>query len=124
MNHKEVEEFRKMAAQLDALHLEAVASSKKSPDKPVSVFKVNLANAVLEQANKVLGSSAPALNFEKFDKDELPTNSDLSFVVTQFVECAEKIRSENIRRLPNGVWYWQVSGETTNIVAAAPKGVR
>lgn len=124
MNHEEVEVFRKMAAQLDALHLEAIAASKKSPDKPVSAFKVNLANSVLEHAKRVLGSSAPALDFVNFEKDDLPTNSDMSFVVTQFVECAEKVRSENIQRRSNGVWYWHVSGSFTEIVAAAPKGAR
>jgi hypothetical protein len=124
MNQEEVEQFRKMAAQLDALHQEATASSKKHPDKPVSKFKVDLANSVLQAARKVLGPSAPTLDFEQFNTDDLPTNSDLSFVVTQFVECAEKIKAQNIKRSFNGVWYWQVSGSTTEIVATAPKGVR
>jgi hypothetical protein len=120
----EIENFRKMAAQLDALHQEATASSKKQPDKPVSKFKVDLANSVLETARKVLGDSAPALDFEKFDADDLPTNSDLSFVVSQFVECAEKLRSQNIKRSFNSIWYWHVNGALTDIVAAPPKGVR
>jgi hypothetical protein len=124
MNQREVEEFRKMAAQLDALHQEATASSKKQPDKPVSKFKVDLANSVLETARTVLGESAPTLEFEKFNTDDLPTNSDLSFVVTQFVECSEKVKAQNIKRSFNGVWYWQVAGATTDIVATAPKGVR
>src|ERR1700749_288763 len=98
MNKREPEEFRKMAAQLDGLHSETAASSKKSPDKPVSKFKINLANSILEQATKVLGPSAPSLNFDKFNPDDLPSNSDLSFVVTQFVECVEKVRCENIDR--------------------------
>ena len=123
MNKSEVEEFRKMAAQLDALHQEALAASKKSPDKPVSAFKVKLANSVVIDAKKVLGLSAPALNFETFDEDDLPSNSDLSFVATQFVECAEKVRAENIRRY-SGNWYWVISGEVSNIVATAPKGAR
>jgi hypothetical protein len=124
MNQQEVEEFRKMAAQLDALHQEAIAWSKKHPDKPVSKFKIDLANTVLETARKVLDTSAPTLDFEKFNTDDLPTNSDLSFVATQFVECAEKIKAQNIKRAPNGVWYWLVSNNMTEIVATAPKGVR
>jgi hypothetical protein len=124
MNAQEVEEFRKMAAQLDALHQEATAASKKHPDKPVSKFKVDLANSVVKTAREALGTSAPALDFEQFNTDDLPTNSDLSFVVTQFVECAEKLKAQNIRRSPNGVWYWQISGGSTDIVATAPKGVR
>jgi hypothetical protein len=123
MNEQEVEEFRKMAAQLDALHQETTAASKKHPDKPVSKFKVNLANSVLQIARKALGTSAPALDFEQFDIDDLPTNSDLSFVVTQFVECAEKLKAQNIRRY-NGMWYWEISDASTDIVATAPKGVR
>ena len=113
-----------MAAQLDALHQEAAASSKKHPDKPVSKFKVDLANLVLKTAREVLGTSSPTLDFEKFNTDDLPTNSDLSFVVSQFVECAEKLKAQNIKRMYNGVWYWEVSGILTDIVATAPKGVR
>ncbi|UFS76037.1 hypothetical protein LPB73_01040 [Tardiphaga sp. 37S4] len=124
MTADEVEKFRKMAAQLDALHQEATAASKKLPDKPVSKFKVELANSVLETAKQVLGTSAPTLSFERFDVDDLPTNSDLSFVVTQFVECAEKVKAQNIKRLHNGVWYWIVSGAFSEIAAVAPKGVR
>lgn len=124
MTEDEIENFRKMAAQLDALHQEATAASKKQPDKPVSKFKVDLANSVLETARNVLGDSAPALDFEKFDVDDLPTNSDLSFVVSQFVECAEKLKAQNIKRSFNGIWYWHLSGALTDIVAAPPKGVR
>lgn len=123
MTDEEVEQFRKMAAQLDALHQEATAASKKHPDKPVSKFKVELSNAVLEAAKQVLGTSAPTLNFQRFDTDDLPTNSDLSFVVSQFVECAEKVKAQNIRRI-NGVWYWMISGSMSQIAAVAPKGVR
>jgi hypothetical protein len=124
MNADQVEQFRKMAAQLDALHQEATAASKKHPDKPVSKFKVDLANAVLEAAKEVLGTSAPTLSFDRFDTDDLPTNSDLSFVVSQFVECAEKVKAQNIKRLHNGVWYWMVNGSMSEIAAVAPKGVR
>lgn len=124
MKSKEVEAFRQMAAQLDALHQEVVAASKKAADKPVTSFKINLANSILANARKILGASAPLLGFEKFDEDDLPTMSDLSFVVTQFVECAEKVKSENIRRLHSGVWYWVIDGEISNVSTSAPRGTR
>src|SRR5690242_198369 len=98
MNLAAIEIFRKMLAQLDALHQEMGSAAKKSPDKTVSAFKVKFANKVLEQAVGILGDSAPALGFSQFDLDDLPTASDVSFIVTQFVECAEKIRCENIKR--------------------------
>jgi len=124
VREEEIEDFRKMAAQLEALHQEATTASKKQPDKAVSKFKVELANSVLGIAKQVLGASAPALDFQKFDVDDLPTNSDLSFIVSQFVECAEKLKAQNIKRRFDGIWFWHVNGDLTDIVAAPPKGVR
>jgi hypothetical protein len=122
MNSEDVDEFRKMLAQLSALHQEMVAASKKAPDKPVSKFKVTLANEVLELAKNVLGDSAPALKFDKFDSDDLPSVSDVNFVVSQYVECAEKIRCENITRNHNNVWYWVMDGKMSDIATSVPRG--
>jgi hypothetical protein len=122
---EEVESFRRMAAQLEALHQEISAASKKGPDKAVSAFKVKYANLILREAWEVLGASAPSVGFFEFDADELPTASDVSLIVAQFVECAEKIRCENIGRNPNnGVWYWRTNHQTTNIVTPPPNGGR
>ena len=99
MNGSDVEKFRKMIAQLDALYEEATAASKKAPDKPVSSFKIRIANTILKEANSVLGSSKPGMGFLAFDEDDLPTASDLSFVIAQYVECAEKVRCENISKM-------------------------
>ena len=121
MKADEVEAFRKMAAQLDALHQEMLTASKKSPDKPVSAFKVKFVNAVLAQADDVLGASRPALGFSQFDEEDLPTASDMSLIITQYVECAEKVRCENISRHYDGVWHWRVAGSTTEIVTSPPR---
>lgn len=121
MNAADIETFRKMAAQLDALYEEAKSSSKKAPDKAVSSFKIKLANAVLDQANAVLGKSRPDLGFIAFDEDELPTASDLSFVVAQYVECAEKLRCENISKMYDNRWVWRDSAGVTSIITHAPR---
>lgn len=79
---------------------------------------------VLEQASNVLKESAPALGFNQFDPDQLPTVSDLNFVVSQFVECAEKVRCENIARNYDGVWYWKIGGKVSDVITSPPKGAR
>jgi len=67
MKEKQVEEFRKMVAQLGALHQEMTAAAKKGADKPINAFKVKLINTVLAQANSVLGEARPQLGFDAFD---------------------------------------------------------
>jgi len=117
MKEKQVEEFRKMVAQLGALHQEMTAAAKKGADKPINAFKVKLINTVLAQANSVLGEARPQLGFDAFDDVDLPSASDVSFIVTQYVECAEKVRQENIRKAYDNVWYWK----DTEIVTTPPK---
>jgi len=123
MNADQIENFRKMLAQLEGIHQEMGVALKKNPDKSASAFKVKFVNAVLKQASDVLGSSAPDIGFDGFDPDDLPTASDVSMVVTQFIECAEKVRTENIGR-SSGYWFWKADGAFTNIPTAPPKGVK
>jgi len=113
-----------MAAQLEALHQEMIAATKKAPDKPISAFKIGFVNAILEQAKLALGSSTPRLKFTEFDSDDLPTSSDVNFIVGQFIECVDKVKCENISRNHDGVWYWRVDGQLTSIIATPPKGVK
>lgn len=124
MNAQEVDLFRKMLAQLEALHSESVSLMKKSSDKPVSALKIKLANNILSNTSIVLGSSQPDFGFTSFDLDELATASDLCFVVAQYLDCAEKVRCENIRKTYNGTWNWVVNGAISNIVTYPPKGSR
>ena len=120
MTEGEIEDFRKMVAQLDALHQEMTAATKRGADKPINAFKVRLANSILTQADHVLGDAKPALGFKSFDENDLPTASDVSFIVTQYVECAEKVRQENIEKHYDNVWYWKKTG----MVTTPPKASR
>jgi hypothetical protein len=124
MNAAEVDAFRKMYAQLEALHQEAGSLAKKDPGKSLSALKVNLTNAILSNARGVLASSAPNLDFMSFDLDDLPTASDVSFVAAQFLECAEKVRCENIAKKYGRTWYWKVQDEFSDIVTSPQRGTR
>lgn len=117
MKAEQVEIFRKMTAQLEALHAEMSGLVKKGADKPINLFKLRLANGILAEANQVLGSNKPALGFDAFDEAAIPTASDVSFVVRLYVECAEKVRQENITKHYDGSWHWNQG----NIVTTPPK---
>lgn len=114
--------FEKINSQLDGLHQEIAALSKKNPDGVVNKFKINHINSVLNEANGLLkGDYVPLKGFSSFDVDELPSNSDITFVLMQYLMCMEQLRNEHISEGYGGKWYWKIDGKSTNIRTARPK---
>jgi hypothetical protein len=106
-----VDTFEKLTAQLGSLHAELAVLAKKSPNDAVNTFKLNFINSTLQQCNKILGQNyRPFPDFEIFSTDELPSNSDVTLIISQYIECAEKFRADNIFR-HGGWWYWKIDNE-------------
>ena len=107
MKRDDVHSFEKLAAQLGSLYQEMSTLAKKSPNDGVSPFKLQFINKALEQCNEFLGPDyRPFSEFEVFSSDEMPTNSDVTFILSQYIECAEKLRADNIYL--DDYWYWYV----------------
>ncbi len=115
MTDKEIDIFEKTINQLEGLHIEISILSKKSQNDALNVFKLNLVNQVLLQSNKVLGNNyKPFSDFEKFNEEELPSNSDVALVLSQYLNCMESFREKNIfssveysnGRIDKTYWYW------------------
>lgn len=97
--------------------------AKKSPNDAVNAFKIKFVNATLTQCNKFFGRKyRPFSDFEIFSPDELPSNSDVTFIVSQYIECAEKFRADNIWT-DFDEWYWNVGGGGKKIRTSAPKKI-
>lgn len=121
MKKSDVDTFEKLKAQLDSIHQEMSTLAKKSPNDAVNVFKLRFVNATLENCNKLMGNIyKPFSDFDTFAPDELPSNSDVSFIVSQYIECVEKMRSDNIYS-DVGKWYWNVDDFGDRIQTAEPK---
>lgn len=106
MTREQVENFEKLAGQLQSAYNELSVMSKKSPDGGVNKFKLGFVNKLLHAANDLLGDRyAPFDEFAEFDIDNVPTNSDVVLVLAQYGQCLEKLRADNIR-LRSGLWYW------------------
>ncbi len=72
--------------------------ARKSPNDAVNAFKIGLVNSTLRQCNALFGKKyLPFEDFAEFSQDELPSNSDVAFVVSQYKECAERLRADNIK---------------------------
>jgi hypothetical protein len=119
MKRADVDTFEKLNAQLDSVHQEIAVLVKKSPNDAVNQFKMKFINSALDQCNTILGTKyRPFQDFENFSSDELPTNSDVSFIISQYIECMEKFRADNIE-FTNFEWHWKTK-DGTKINTKAP----
>ena len=122
MKKLEPEVFEKIDGQLKSLHEEISILSKKSPDGKINTFKIQYINAIIAQANDLLKKDyIPLPGFTQFDSDMLPSNSDIVFVLSQYINCMEQLRAENITIDGSGRWYWKADGKKSDIRTALPK---
>jgi hypothetical protein len=93
MDKTEVEKFRKIYSQITDMYTELGILSKKSPDGRINKFKLKFVNQLIDASNMLLGTSLkPFDDFELFDVDDMPSNSDVVLVLSQYIKCLEKLR--------------------------------
>lgn len=122
-SEKEIENLEKIIGQLNGLHSEISLLAKKSPNDALNKFKLGLINRVIDSANSVLGDKySPFDDFEGFDTDDLPSNSDVALVLAQYIEEAERYRSDNVMAY-GGSWFYILKGGKSEIRSGAPTKV-
>jgi len=120
LTRKKVDHFEKLTGQLTGIHDELSALAKKTPNDAVNLFKLKFVNAVLTQCNELLGSDyRPFGDFKEFDADTLPSNSDVTFIASQYLQALEKFRSDNVIQSKTGWWVYAVK-DGEEIRAAPP----
>jgi hypothetical protein len=119
---EEIEALERLLGQLTGLHTEISQLAKKAPNDALNSFKVKLVNKVLASGNAILdGGYRPFDEFGEFDYDDLPTNSDVTMILTQYMEQSERYRSDNV--VASGGWKYVLSGKASSVPAAAPTRV-
>jgi hypothetical protein len=123
MTIEEINNFEKTQAQLESLHVEISALTKKSSNDALNKFKLKFVNKILEDANILLGGKyVPFDGFDKFDENDLPTNSDVTMMLGQYLNCMEKLRSDNLQNR-HGYWYWMAEKSETTIRTLPPNKI-
>lgn len=121
MTVDEIDKFEKVQAQLEGLYNEISSLSKKKPDDAINKFKLKFINSVLSSVGELLKDKyQPFPDFEQFDENEIPTNSDVVFMLSQFLHSLEKLRSDNIIQAFNH-WCWKIDGKESSIRTAPPR---
>jgi hypothetical protein len=119
---KDVDHFEKLKGQLDSLYDEISMLAKKAPNDAVNNFKIKFVNTTLLHCNSFFGDEyKPFADFATFETDELPTNSDVTFILAQYIECAEKFRADNIEYDEYSKWCWKIDDGRYELKTAPPK---
>jgi len=133
MTRTDLDNFEKISGQLVGVYEEISLLSKKNPNDAVNKFKLSFINNILEKANTYLGDHyRPFTDFSLFDSDSVPQNSDVVFIITQYLQSFEKFRADNTYD-SYGKWFWKVKpnkGEKAHedgyihIATAKPKNLK
>ena len=117
---EDVERLEKLVGQLQGLYAEIGTLAKKSPNDAVNSFKLKFINRVLAIGNDVLGHNyKPFEDFDQFDSDDAPSTSDVTMVIAQYMEEAERFRSDNVMNNYSS-WYYVIKGEASEIRSGPP----
>lgn len=123
MNTEQVETFLKLQPQLKSAYEEISLLSKKKPNDAVSKFKLKFINNMLSQANELLGKKYKPFpdDFDLFDENDMPFNSDIVFMLSNYIECLEKLRCDNIKYVDyKGEWFWLIDGKISDLKTDLP----
>jgi len=117
----EIDKFVKLIVQIGKILSEFDGLSKKKPDNVLNKFKLELVNTVLKSANEIINKeNKPFPNFDEFGEEEMPTNSDVVMILSQYVACLDKFRHENIVRDEDNDWVWIIKGKASRVPSKHP----
>ena len=120
----EVEKLEKIIGQIQGAHAEISILAKKSPADSLNAFKLTLINNVIKVSNEVLGEKyKPFDHFDQFEPDDLPSNSDVTMILAQYMEEAERYRSDNVVYQKFVGWVYKVDGKASDIQSGPPSKI-
>ncbi len=124
MIRAEVEKLEKVIGQLEGLHREITLLAKKSPTDGLNTFKLKVLNAAIADANGILAVNyKPIDEFDQFEVDDVPSNSDATIVLRAYLEELERYRADNIVHKSHLVWNYELD-DGERIRTAPPRKIK
>jgi hypothetical protein len=117
---EDVQEFEKLEQQLHSFLSEISELSKKKPNDPLNKFKLKFINGALDRLNKLLGNDRPFPDFDLFDVDTLPTNSDVVVILAQYAAAAYRFRTNHTAKKDYN-WWWVINGKASDLRTEDPE---
>lgn len=113
--------FEKLEQQLHSFLREISSLSAKKPNDPLNKFKLKFINTTLDGLNQLLANDRPFSDFDRFDPDDLPSNSDVVVLLSQYAAAVHRYRVDNSEyNERDRRWVWIVGDKATDILAGRP----
>ena len=120
MKKAEIDQLESLIGKINAFYTEIVALSKKTPNDAVNKFKLKFINKTLEETNTLLTDKhRPFNDFSVFEEDDLPSNSDVVFILSQYAEAVDLYRSKHVA-MKAGNWCYVVDDDKDAQIRSAP----
>jgi hypothetical protein len=121
MNKTQAIEFDKLFEQIESVYLELGKLSHKNPDGVINPFKLKIINGLIANANLYFQEdNLPINGFTSFDEDQIPSNSDVVFIFSQYLNKLDFFKFQNTE-FSLGSCYWILEGKEKSIQTRPPK---
>ena|SRR5271157_1639332 len=117
---EDVWEFEKLEQQLHSFLDEISELSRKKPNDALNKFKLKFINSTLEGLNRLIGEHRPFPDFETFEVDDLPTNSDVVVILAQYAAATYNFRRDHTSK-KDYKWYWVVRDKASHLETEQPE---
>ena len=95
MKREDIERYEELQSKLMSIRNDIAALSSKKPGEQLNKFKIKYVNDVLTKINDLIGTDKPYDDFEAFDEDALPTNSDALMIINLYINGMHRFKTHN-----------------------------
>ncbi|MBD5336674.1 MAG: hypothetical protein HDR95_05120 [Bacteroides sp.] len=92
---RDIDKYEAVYPLLVSITKSMTALSTKKPSDIISEFKLDQINKILKQCNSLLGDKRPDVDFEGFDNDTMPQNSDVVVMLELYIASMDKFKISN-----------------------------
>ena len=107
INSEKVRVFEVAKDKLKKFYEEFVKLSNKKPDGAVNKFKLMHLNSVVKEINQLITKEyVPFSDFSEFEEDQVPTNSDVVMILSQYLSQMARFRNDHSKSVGYSGSFW------------------
>ena len=107
ITQNDVKQYELLLPLLTATYNEIQELSKKKPESPLNSYKVKVINRILNPLKEILKQEDVVEFLDTLDPDDLPTNSDVILILSQYKEAMHLFHKKYYtRNQRNNTWNW------------------
>lgn len=110
MKETDIEKYEILISQLRTFAEDIEKFAKKKPDESLNEFKISFVNEVIAKINNLIGEYKPFKDFTLFEKENIPSYSDVLIILNQYIQSMYKYKSANSVEKPTS-FEWQNTEE-------------